>query len=248
VNPSRHAEDASPASGGFQQTRWTLVLRARGDSPEARAALSDLCAAYYEPVFDFVRRHATDEDSARDLTQEFFARLLARHGLGSVDPQRGRFRSYLLGAVKNFLSTMREHSRRLKRGAGQPLESISAGTDTSPGLQVADSVALSPDREFDRKWALALLQRSLAVLAEEYQAAGKSDQFEVLKPWLTGDTEKVSQGDAARQLDMNEGAVKVAIHRFRLRFREVIKTEIAQTVSGRVQAEEELHYLFEALL
>ena len=172
MNPSRHAEDVSPASRRFQPTRWTLVLRARGDSPEARAALSDLCAAYYEPVFDFVRRHAADEDSARDLTQEFFARLLARNSLGSVDPQRGRFRSYLLGAVKNFLSTMREHSRRLKRGAGQPMESIGPGTDTSPGLQVPDAVAPNPDREFDRKWALAVLQRSLAGLAEEYRTAG----------------------------------------------------------------------------
>jgi len=105
----------------------------------------------------------------------------------------------------------------------------------------------STDREFDRKWALALLQRARAVLAEEYRAAAKSDQFEVLKPWLTGDTENISQADAARQLEMNEGAVKVAIHRFRLRFREVIKTEIAQTVSDHAQADEELHHLLEAL-
>lgn len=223
-------------------------MRARGDTPEAQAALSDLCAAYYAPVFDFIRRHAADEDAARDLTQEFFTRILARHGLNGVDPQRGHFRSYLLGAVKNFLSTMREHSRRLKRGAGQPMESIGPGTDTSPGLQLPDPATPSPDREFDRKWALALLQRSLTALAGEYQASGKSDQFEALKPWLTGDTEQISQGDAARQLAMNEGAVKVAIHRLRLRFREVIKAEITQTLSDRAQADEELHHLLEALL
>jgi RNA polymerase sigma-70 factor (ECF subfamily) len=223
-------------------------MRARGDSPEAQAALSDLCAAYYAPVFDFIRRHAADEDSARDLTQEFFTRILARPGLNGVDPQRGHFRSYLLGAVKNFLSTMREHSRRLKRGAGQPMESLGHGTDTSPGLQLPDPNVPSPDREFDRKWALAVLQRALAALAEENRVAGKSDQFEALKPWLTGDTEQISQGDAARQLEINEGAVKVAIHRLRLRFREVIKAEIAQTLSDRAQADEELHHLLEALL
>ncbi|MCX6913337.1 MAG: sigma-70 family RNA polymerase sigma factor, partial [Verrucomicrobia bacterium] len=134
---SNHSETSTPLPGGFVTTQWTRVLEARGDSPEAKAALSDLCAAYYAPVFAFIRRSATDEDSARDLTQEFFARLLARHGIDSVDPQRGRVRSYLLGAVKHFLSDMRKHAHRLKRSAGQPLESIDPGTDTSPGLELA---------------------------------------------------------------------------------------------------------------
>ena len=155
----------SPLPGAFVTTHWTRVLEARGDSPEAKAALSDLCAAYYAPVFAFIRRNAPDEDAARDLTQEFFARLLARQGIAAVDPQRGRFRSFLLGAVKHFLADMREHAHRLKRGAGQPIESIEPGTDTSPGLQLPDPNAPSPDREFDRKWALTLLDRALAALA-----------------------------------------------------------------------------------
>src|SRR5205085_3154042 len=122
----------------FVTTHWTRVLEARGDSPDAKAALSDLCAAYYAPVFAFIRSHSPDEDSGRDLTQEFFARLLARKGISSVDPEHGRFRSFLLGAVKHFLSDMRDHSRRLKRGGGETIESleaISATTDTSPGVQ-----------------------------------------------------------------------------------------------------------------
>ncbi len=244
-NPSR---PSSPCSETFVTTQWTRVLEARGDSPDAKAALSELCAAYYAPVLAFIRRNAPDEDAARDLTQEFFSRLLARQGIGNVDPQRGRFRSFLLGAVKHFLADMRDHAHRLKRGAGQPMETIDPGTDTSPGLQLPDSNAPSPERLFDRKWALTLLERALAALAEEHNAAGKSDQFEALKPWLTGDTENISQAEAARQLDLNEGAVKVAIHRLRRRFREVIKNEIGQTVNDRAQVDEELHYLLEALL
>jgi RNA polymerase sigma factor (sigma-70 family) len=237
-----------PLPGGFVTTQWTRVLEARGDSPGAKAALSDLCAAYYAPVFAFIRRGAPDEDSARDLTQEFFARLLARQGIATVDPQRGRFRSFLLGAVKHFLADMREHAHRLKRDAGEPLESIDPGTDTSPGLQLADPNAPSPEREFDRKWALTLLDRALAALAREHEASGKAGHFEALKPWLSGDTEHISQAEAAARLGENEGAVKVAIHRLRRRFREVIKQEIGQTVSDPAQVDAELHCLLEALL
>jgi RNA polymerase sigma factor (sigma-70 family) len=188
------------------------------------------------------------EDSARDLTQEFFARLLARQGIDSVEPQRGRFRSFLLGAVKHFLADMRDHTHRLKRGAGQPTESTDPGTDTSPGLQLADLNASSPDREFDRKWALTLLERALAQLAQEHAAAGKAEHFEALKPWLSGDTDNISQAEAAARLGVNEGAVKVAIHRLRRRFREEIKTEIGRTVSDGAQVDAELHDLLEALL
>jgi len=242
------ATGASTTPAAFVTTKWTQVLEARGDSPEAKGALSDLCAAYYAPVFAFIRREAPDEDSARDLTQEFFTRLLARHGIGAVDPERGRFRSFLLGAVKHFLADMRAHDHRLKRGAGRPLESVDPGTDTSPGLQLSDPRAPAPDREFDRKWALTLLDRALTSLAEEHRTAGKTVQFEALKPWLTGDSENISQADAARQLALNENAVKVAIHRLRRRFRDVIKNEISQTLSDRAQVDEELHYLLEALL
>jgi RNA polymerase sigma-70 factor (ECF subfamily) len=244
------SSDSSPrhaAPPAFVTTQWTRVLQARGDSPEAKAALGDLCAAYYAPVFAFIRRSAPDEDSARDLTQEFFARLLARHGIESVDRQQGRFRSYLLGSVKNFFGDMRKHDHRLKRGAGRPMESIDPGTDTSPGLQLPDEHAPAPDREFDRKWALTLLDRTLAALAREHQSTGKSDRFDVLKPWLTGDAENTSQADAAARLGLNEGAVKVAIHRLRRRFRQLIKDEIRQTVSDPAHVEQELQCLLQAL-
>ena len=242
TQPSAHAPPA------FVTTQWTRVLQARGDSPEARAALSELCAAYYAPAFAFIRRSSPDEESARDLTQEFFARLLARHGIDGVDPARGRFRSFLLGAVKHFLADMRERDFRLKRGGGRPIESIDSGTDTSAGLQVPDPASPNPDREFDRKWALTLLDRALVTLAKEQEAAGKAAQFEALKPWLTGDSENISQAEAAHALRLNENAVKVAIHRLRRRFREVIKSEISQTMSERGQIDEELRHLLQALL
>jgi RNA polymerase sigma factor (sigma-70 family) len=226
------------------------VLEACGNSPAAKAALSDLCGAYYAPVFAFIWRNAADEEAARDLTQEFFSRLIGRQGIGHVDPQRGRFRSFLLGAVKHFLADMRDRDERLKRGAGYIIETLTPETDTSPGLPVADANISSPDRLFDRKWALTLLDRALAALAEEHRAAGKSHQFELLKVWLTGDGDGdgISQSEAARQLDLNEGALRVVIHRLRRRFREVIKSEISRTVRDPAQVDEELHELLQALL
>jgi RNA polymerase sigma-70 factor (ECF subfamily) len=231
----------------FETTQWTRVLEARGGTPDAKAALSDLCAAYYAPVFAFIRRNAPNEDTARDLTQEFFARLLARRGIDHVERERGRFRSYLLGAVKHFLADVRDHDHRLKRGAGQPLESIDPGTDTSPGLQLPDPKAPSPEREFDRKWALTVLDRALAALAEEHKIAGNSGQFEALRPWLTGDTENLSQAGAGCLLGMNENAVKVAIHRLRRRFRECVKAEIGHTLNNPGQVTDELACLLAAL-
>ena len=206
------------------------------------------CAKFYQPVFAFVRRNAPDEESARDLTQEFFSRLLERRGIEHVDPRHGRFRSYLLGAVKHFLADAREHANRIKRGGGQTPEPLEPPTDTSPGLDVADANAPPPEREFDRRWALTLLDRALASLAAEQKASGSLEQFEVLKVWLTGDTENVSRAEAALSLGINEGAVKVAIHRLRRQFRQSIKNEIAQTVKDRAQVEEEMKCLLEALL
>ncbi len=215
----------------FVTTRWTRVLQARGNSEEAQQALSDLCEAYYDPVFAFVRWSSCDEDRARDLTQEFFARLLKRHSLGNADPTRGRFRSYLLASVKNFLHDMRAAETAAKRNPGAPLESIHRDTEaTGHGHSIADPKSPNPEREFDRKWALALLDRSLSTLEKENEAAGKRHEFEVLKPWLTGDSEHLRQANAAEHLGMNESTLKVAVHRLRRRFRDLVKEEIAATL------------------
>jgi RNA polymerase sigma factor (sigma-70 family) len=239
----------APAAGQFVPTRWTVVLRARGHSPEARAALSELCEAYYGPVLAFLRREGRPEDAARELTQEFFSRLLAEPHLGGVEPGRGRFRSYLLGAVKHFLAEERQRANAAKRGGGQLPVPIEAGTgaDTTSGLQIADPAGLVPDTFFDRQWATTLLDRAVASLGAEAQAEGKGTQFAVLKPWLLGEVPSMSQAEAGRELGLGESAVKVAVHRLRKRFRELVKAEIAQTVGDRAQVEEELRYLVEVL-
>src|ERR1043166_6143467 len=243
------SEHSAPkSSAAFVTTQWTRVMEARGDSPEAKAVLSDLGAAYYSPVFAFIRRNSPNEEAARDLTQEFFTRLLERHGMDKVDPRQGRFRSYLLGAFKHFLADMRDRAQRLKRGGGESPLPLESPTDTSPGLEIPDENAPSPEREFDRKWALTLLDRALTALAAGHKQAGSLDHFEALKSWLTGDTENLSQADAARALGMNEGAVKVAIHRLRRQFRQAIKREIGETVKEPGQVEEEMKCLLEALL
>jgi RNA polymerase sigma-70 factor (ECF subfamily) len=234
--------------GNFAPTRWTLVLRARGESIEARGALSELCEAYYQPVFRFLRREGREEDAARELTQEFFARLLARGGIGTADPQRGRFRSYLLGAVKHFLGDQRDHERRAKRGGGATPESLDAENAGSPALEVADGASPPDDTVFDRAWALAVMDRALNSLAAEFASEGKADQFTALKPWLAGDAQTLRQSQAAAQLGLGESAVKVAIHRLRKRFRELIRAEVAQTVDDAAEVDTELKYLVEVLV
>lgn len=239
---------STPAPGGiFVTTQWTQVLATRGDSPEARQALSDLCAAYYTPVFVVMRRAAPSEEVARDLTQEFFARLLSRAGLGKVDPARGRFRSFLLGAVKNFLASVREERCRLKRGGGRAPISLDAGTDSSPGLEIADASLPSPELEFDREWAVTLLARVLDRLGREQAGTGKAEQFPALKPWLTGDKQDISLADLSVRLGMSEGALRVTLHRLRKRFRELVKEEIAGTVGNSAHVREEMQYLLEVL-
>lgn len=237
------------SSHAFAPTRWTLILRARGETPESRAALGELCEAYYQPALRFLRREGRDEDTARELTQEFFARILGSGAFEQADPERGRFRSYLLGALKHFLADQRKHEHRLKRGGGAVTESLDASpTDEDPGsVQVADTDTPRPESFFDREWALAVMARGLDVLQQEFTTAGKADQFDALKPWLMGEAPTMSQADAARQLGLTEGAVKVVIHRLRKRFRDTVRAEIAQTLRDPSLVDEELRHLIEAL-
>ncbi len=232
-------------ANSFAPTRWTLVLEARGGSPAAQAALSELCGAYYQPVFRFLQREGRSEDTARELTQEFFARLLARDGFATADPARGRFRSFLLGALKHFLGDQHVRERAAKRGGGAMHEPLPEASDTSPGRELAAPEPASSEAWFDRQWALAIMDRALGTLAAEQAAAGKADQFERLKPWLVGAA--AAQADIAAQLGWSEGALKVAVHRLRRRFRELVRAEIAQTVPAFAEVDAELRYLVEVL-
>lgn len=245
-----HELKTSSHSGApvFHTTRWTMVMRSKGEAPEARAALGDLCAAYWTPVYRFLKREGRNDDESRDLTQEFFSRLLAGSTLESADPGKGRFRSYLLGALKHFLADRRRAEGRQKRGGEVILEPIdSSGGETSPGLSIADPGAEATDAWFDRHWALAVMERGLDAARQSFKQAGKGNQFELLKPWLIGDVEGLSQSEVAAELGMSTGAVKVAVHRLRQKFGEAIRREIAETVDTEEEIAGELRYLIEAL-
>jgi len=244
VSVDPQTSGASASGGTFATTHWTRVLAARGGSVEARAALSELCAVYYAPVVAFLRARFHDEDRARDLAHQFFERLLARDAVAGASPERGRFRSYLLGAVKHFVADLHDRDHAAKRGAGAEHLPLEAGTDTSPGIDPPAPAGRPPELEFDRQWALTILDCAIAALAAEHDTPDLRMQFEVLKPSLTGGG---SQAELASRLGLNEGAVKVAIHRLRKRFRERVKAEIAQTVADPAQVREELSYLVTVL-
>lgn len=231
---------STPSPGSFVSTRWTLVLRANASSPEGRAALSDLCAAYYQPVFIFLRRTGYDADAARDHAHSFFAHLLER-GFAGPDPGRGRFRSYLLGAVKHFVGGVLNRARREKRGGDVEHETFDPGVEGSPAHLIDDPAATPSPEVFDREWAVTVMKRAVAALAAEH-AGGREGQFEALRPWLMGD-DAASHAETARALNMSEGAVKVAVHRLRKRFRELLRQEIAQTLDDEADVDDELRYL-----
>ena len=232
----------------FHTTRWTMVMCARGEAPEAKAALSELCEHYWTPVFRFLCREGRSDDESRELAQAFFARVLARNSFEQVDPAKGRFRSYLLGALKHFLAEQRRNANRQKRGGDVAVVSIDAGgTETSPGIPVPDPANAPSDTYFDRAWALEVMDRSLTRVQRDFDEAGKAEHFETLKPWLIGDTEDLSQSDAAAALNLSTGAIKVAIHRLRKNFGAAIQSEIAETLEDPEAVREELRYLIEVL-
>jgi RNA polymerase sigma-70 factor (ECF subfamily) len=232
--------------GDFRTTRWTQVSRAKADSPEGRRALAELCDAYYEPVAAFLRCELREGDAARELAHDFFANMLAGGAISHARQERGRFRSYLLGAVKHFLSHRREALRRLKRGGG--VENISLNeTDAGEARSLADASVLSPDAAFDRQWALTVVARALESLRSECAAEGRLDFFEQVKPWLTGDAARGDQVAMAASSGMNANALKVAVHRLKRRFRQLLKAEVAGTLDDPGLVEAEMRDLFAAL-
>jgi len=223
----------------FAATRWSCVARAKGCDSAARNALCELCEAYYEPVVSFLCCEGRPADDARDLAHEFFATLLAGGSLGGAHPARGRFRNYLLGALKHFLADRRDRANAAKRGGGaahQPIDPESARSEAPDDRE----------RAFDRQWAFTVISRALATVGGEFEAAGKSAQFEAFKPSLT--TPGFHHADAARRLGLSEGAAKVAIHRLRQRFREAVKSEITDTVPTESDTDQELQYLLAVLI
>jgi RNA polymerase sigma-70 factor (ECF subfamily) len=222
----------------FSATRWTLVAQARGNDTAAKAALCQLCEAYYAPVVTFLGCQGRSDDEARELAHEFFAAVLAGRSLGAANPAGGRFRSYLLGAVKHFAADRRDRARAARRGGGV------SHTELDPELPGSAAPA-DHERAFDRQWALTVISRALETTRRELTDAGKARLFDVLKPAITG--ANFSTADAARDLGLSDGALKVAVHRLRQRFREAVKDEIAHTVPAESDIADELRHLLAVL-
>lgn len=245
-----HDEPSAPARPGgrqFATTRWSQVLAA-GHAPtkNSREALSRLCELYWYPLYAYVRRWGYDADQAQDLTQEFFARLLEKHYLRAADPARGRFRSFLLAALKHFLSNERDRVGAVKRGGRTtvlPLEFENAEGRYTREPPDADT----PETIYERRWALALLERTLARLRGEFHSAGKDALFARLEGHLTGEQETLPYADLAVEIGLSEGAIKVTVHRLRRRFGALLREEISETVSDPSQVDDEIRDLFRAL-
>ena len=231
----------NPAS--FVTTRWTRVCLAKADSDDGQRALAELCQAYYEPVVAFLRCELRDPDAARELSHAFFAQMLGGATIGAADRTRGRFRSYLLGAVRHFLANERESARRLKRGGG----AVPVSLDDTEVAAVADARQASPDAAFDQQWALTVLTRALDALGAECAAAGQSEFLEKVRPWLTGEAAHGDQGALAASCGMSGPAMKMAVHRLKRRFRQYVKAEVAGTLEDPGLVEEEMQSLFAAL-
>ena len=242
------AEEPPSGSGQwFATTHWSVVLAAgAGDATKSSAALETLCRTYWPPIYGFVRRLGHAPHDAQDLTQEFFSRLLERNQVSAADPERGRFRNFLLITLKHFLNDQHKWNTAQKRGGGSLTFSID---DEESGLAqlIALAASQSPEREFDRRWALALLERALDVLRRECGAAGKARLFESLRPFLEQGTRHGEAAKLAAELGLTPNAMAVSIHRLRARYRELVREEIAAIVSSPDQVEDELRYLIAAL-
>jgi RNA polymerase sigma-70 factor (ECF subfamily) len=237
---------SSPSGEYFQSTHWTVVLAAgRKHTPESDVALEKLCATYWFPLYAYVRRRGHSREDAEDLTQAFFAAFLAKNYLDQVSAERGRFRAFLLASLKHFLSNESDKSQRQKRGGGAPHLSLDWNSaDTQ--FQVAATTEKSPDQAFDREWAVALLGNVVERLEEESVAAGRARQFAELRIFLTVGKGAVPHAAAAEALGMDEGAVRVALHRLRKRYRELLRDEIAQTLTDASDLDEEMRALIGA--
>jgi RNA polymerase sigma factor (sigma-70 family) len=230
----------------FVTTHWSVVRRAgRNDTPQARAALEQLCRAYWHPLFHYVRRCGHGFEDARDLTQGFFERLLERDVLGKADAGRGRFRSFLLAALKHYLGDEWDKARAQKR-SGRWWSEAEVEDEERRMVEPLDAGA-TPERAYEQRWALLLLEQVYQRLAGEWQEAGKSTQFACLQVALAGERGAVPYADIARQTGLSEGAVKVAVHRLRRRYRTLLREAVAETVAEPAEVEEELRHLLRIL-
>jgi RNA polymerase sigma-70 factor (ECF subfamily) len=235
----------SGAPADFATTHWSVVLRAGRDDQSQLAALEELCKNYWRPIYAYVRRRGSTPEEAQDLTQSFFEKLLEKNWLADVDPQRARFRSFLLTMVSRFIVNEYHRTHTQKRGGKAFHFSVQ-----DPELEnqlVASPSAGSPEQDFDRHWAMTLLDRALKRLRAEAEESGKAAQFDLLSPHLSQEAEAGDYARLATQLKMSSGAVAVSVHRLRHRYRELVRAEIAETLTDQADTDLEMNHLMAAL-
>ncbi|MEX2212958.1 MAG: sigma-70 family RNA polymerase sigma factor [Phycisphaeraceae bacterium] len=244
---SRTSDSNPPGPSSFALTRWSVVLAAGGSNASAaKVALASLCEAYWYPLYAFVRRRGFTSPEAQDLVQGFFVRLLEKNDFIGLDPERGRFRAFLLACLKHFISNERDRDNALKRGGGKRVISFDAGeAEERYRLEPPDDA--TPERLFERRWAIALLDQAMNTLRQDYTKAGSEGLFDRLKSQLTDPGDVSRHADIAGELNMTEAAVKKAAQRLRQRYREVIRTQIEETVATPEEVEDEIRDLFAAL-
>ena len=233
----------------FPTTKWTLVNSANSrEDPGVRSALSDLCEAYWPPLYAFVRMKGLNKEDAQDMVQGFFERLLTKDDLVGVDRGRGRFRSYLMGAINHYMADEWDRAKALKRGGGAG--HVSLGFDfekVERQFEMQAAGRSDPERIFNHRWAIELLNRVLEYLRAEYGQAGQLERYETLIPFVTGEQDDATYRDAGQLLGISEGAARVAAHRLKRRYKEAVREEVAATVSDERDVEEELLHLMQAL-
>ncbi|MHC4104133.1 MAG: RNA polymerase sigma factor [Planctomycetota bacterium] len=233
--------------GRFATTHWSVVLQAgQPKAPGYQQALETLCQSYWFPLYAYLRRHGYSNQQAEDYTQAFFCRILEKHVLSMADSRRGKFRSFLLGTLKHFLSDEYDRSQAQKRGGGRKVLSIDfTGAENQYALEPAHR--LSPEKLFDKSWALTVLERTMSRLKAELASQNKQELFDHLKIYLTTEKDSIPYRDKAAELNMSEGNVRTAVHRLRRRYRKLLRDEISQTVTAENQVDEEIDDLFNAL-
>jgi RNA polymerase sigma-70 factor (ECF subfamily) len=234
-------------SGKVATTQWSQVLTARdGSDTEARAALESLCQTYWQPLYAYIRHQGSSPDEARDLTQGFFAEFLEKDFLADVDPDKGRFRSFLLASLRNFLSHERDRERALKRGGGTMTLSLDVEAGEA-GYALRPVEATTPIDVFERRWAMTVLDRAMGRLQQEVDSSESDISFEQLKPYLTSSEPQVPYRETAEAMGVSEGAVATAVHRLRKRYGQCLRAEIAETVVDPSQVDAELRHLLSEL-
>jgi RNA polymerase sigma-70 factor (ECF subfamily) len=223
-----------------------VLLAGQNQSAQGAEALEKLCRTYWPPLYAFIRRQGYCPEDAQDLTQKFFASLLERNDFGTVDPRKGKFRTFLLTALTHFLSNERDHAQAAKRGGGQQVISLNA-LESERWYLAEPTVSVSPDKLFDLRWARTVLEEGLRHLQAEIAAEGKSRQFAELKSYLTDEPGEGEYAAAAARLGMTSQAVAVVVHRLRHRYRELVRDEVAQTLASPLDVEEEMRHLYQAL-